>query len=67
MRSHQFNHNEMTQDGTFSSIYGLCITALLTIAAHITLSDILTICAIIAALTTTAVNVKNFLKKDKTK
>lgn len=56
----------MNQDGTNTSIYGLCTTAFMTILAHITLSDILTICAIIAAITTIAVNLKNFFKKNKT-
>lgn len=71
----------MNQDGTFSSIYGLCITGFLTIASHVAnivapyltivwqikLTDVLTVCAIIAAISTIAVNVKNFLKKDKNK
>lgn len=58
----------MTQDGTNTSIYGLCITGALTIAAHITLNDwqlVLTICAILAAISTIAINVKNFFKKNK--
>jgi len=53
----------MNQDGTNTSIYGLCITAFMTIISHVTSSDILTWLASIAALTTIAINIKNYFKK----
>lgn len=69
----------MNQNGGLQSLYGICATAFLTICAHIAervaplltiisqvkLTDVLTVCAILAALTTVAVNVKNFFKKQK--
>ncbi len=54
-----------TQDGTNTSIYGMCVTAFMFILAHVTLSDVLTFFAILAAISTLAINVKNFIKKDK--
>lgn len=56
-----------TGDGTFSSIYGLCITGFLSILSGITLNTAVGWFAIIAAVTTIAVNAKNFFKKDKNK
>ena len=55
----------MNQDGTNTSLFGISITAFLTIISQVALNDMLTACAIIAALTTAALNIKNYLKKDK--
>ena len=74
-----YNNTMNPQDGTNTSIYGLCITAFLTILSkmslviapfmtiigEVKLTDVLTVCAIIAAISTTAVNAKNYFKKTK--
>ena len=57
----------MNQDGTNTSIYGLCITGAISILAQITLNQWVGVFAILAAISTITVNVINIIRKNKNK